>query len=72
MKNLLLLSGSRAAGNLPADESPGFLDWAEDWIKAHFREGPVLFVPYARPGGISRRACSKTAGWRARQVLCLV
>lgn len=56
--NLLLLSGSRAAGNLPEDIKPGYLAFAEAWIKDFFanaieQEKPVLFVPYARAGGIS-------------------
>ena len=57
-KNLLLLSGSKAAGDLPDGVKPGFLDWAEPWIKDFFtpeaRHGkPVLFVPYARPDGVA-------------------
>lgn len=56
--NLLLLSGSKAAGNLPEGTQPGLLDFAETWIKDFFANAvkenkPVLFVPYARPGGIS-------------------
>jgi dipeptidase E len=57
-KNMLLLSGSKAAGNLPDGVKPGFLDFAEPWIKDFFAQAaqdrkPVLFVPYARPGGMS-------------------
>lgn len=57
-KNLLLLSGSKAAGNLPEGVRPGFLDFAEEWVKNLFSEAiqnkkPILFVPYARPGGVS-------------------
>lgn len=84
--NMLLLSDSKAAGNLPDAESsllldhlggkladrylqsylrkPGFLDFAETWIKEFFeptkwKQGlirvslPVMFVPYARPDGMS-------------------
>lgn len=55
-KNLLLLSGSKATGNLPAGETPGMLDFAESWIKEFFAPAvaagrPILFVPYARPSG---------------------
>lgn len=51
-RNLLLLSGSRAAGGLPEDQKPGFLDFAQPWITEFFGgDGPILFVPYARPGG---------------------
>ena len=54
--NLLLLSGSRAAGNLVENAKPGYLDFAEPWIKKLFENAisnatPVLFVPYARPSG---------------------
>jgi dipeptidase E len=57
-KNLLLLSGSKATGNMPEGAAPGFLDFAEDWIKEFFdpavtKGKPVLFVPYARPSGVS-------------------
>jgi dipeptidase E len=57
-KNLLLLSGSRAAGGLPDGVKPGFLDFAEEWIKDFFavaiqNKKPILFVPYARPSGMS-------------------
>jgi dipeptidase E len=57
-KNLLLLSGSSAAGNLPDGVKPGFLDFAEPWITGFFAHAahenkPILFVPYARPGGMS-------------------
>jgi dipeptidase E len=60
-KNLLLLSGSKAAGNLPDGVKPGFLDFAETWIVDFFApavsEGkPILFVPYARPGGMPEEA----------------
>ena len=56
--NLLLLSGSRAAGNLPSDIKPGYLAFAEAWIKEFFASAieqgkPILFVPYARAGGDS-------------------
>jgi dipeptidase E len=59
-KNMLLLSGSKAAGNLPDGQKPGFLDWAETWIKDFFakqieEKKPVVFVPYARPDGISEQ-----------------
>jgi hypothetical protein len=55
-KNMLLLSGSTAAGNVPDGVTPGFLDFAEPWITALFAHAahekqPILFVPYARPGG---------------------
>ncbi len=58
MKNLLLLSGSRAAGNLPDGQTPGFLDWAADWIAEMYKDldAPVLVVPYARPGGKTEQA----------------
>jgi len=60
-KNMLLLSGSTAAGNLPDGVTPGFLDFAEPWITALFAHAahekqPILFVPYARPGGMSEAA----------------
>jgi dipeptidase E len=61
-KNMLLLSGSKAAGNLPDNApKPGFLEFAEPWIKDFFAQAiqdkkPVLFVPYARPGGMSEEA----------------
>ncbi|PIQ43123.1 MAG: dipeptidase PepE [Gammaproteobacteria bacterium CG11_big_fil_rev_8_21_14_0_20_46_22] len=56
--NLLLLSGSKAAGSLPKGEKPGLFDWAEKWINAFFTEEatqgkPIMFVPYARAGGLS-------------------
>ena len=56
-KNLLLLSGSRAAGNLPEHVKPKYLDFAKEWIKEFFSEAiidekPILFVPYARPDGM--------------------
>lgn len=56
-KNMLLLSGSKAAGNLRDGEKPGFLAFAETWIKEFFAKAVenrkrVLFVPYARPGGM--------------------
>jgi dipeptidase E len=55
-KNMLLLSGSKATGNLPDGVKPGFLEFAEPWIKDFFSAEatggkPVLFVPYARPSG---------------------
>ena len=58
---MLLLSGSTAAGNLPDGVTPGFLDFAEPWITALFAHAahekqPILFVPYARPGGMSEAA----------------
>jgi dipeptidase E len=51
-KNLLLLSGSKAAGNLPDGVDPGYLDFAEPWIRKFFSQAvhdhkPILFVPYA-------------------------
>lgn len=57
-KNMLLLSGSKATGNLPEGAVPGFLEFAEDWIKEFWApvvasNKPVMFVPYARPGGVS-------------------
>ncbi len=57
-KNMLLLSGSKAAGNLPDGEKPGLFDFAESWIKDFFAKAieeqePIMFVPYARPGGMS-------------------
>lgn len=60
-KNMLLLSGSTAAGNVPDGVTPGFLDFAEPWITALFAHAadakqPILFVPYARPGGMSEAA----------------
>lgn len=63
-KNMLLLSGSKAAGNLPEGVKPGFLDWAEPWIKEFFAEPaqhtkPILFVPYARPDGMTEEAYFK-------------
>ena len=35
-KNMLLLSSSTAAGNVPDGVTPGFLDFAEPWITALF------------------------------------
>jgi dipeptidase E len=60
-KNMLLLSSSTAAGNVPDGVTPGFLDFAEPWITALFAHAahekqPILFVPYARPGGMSEAA----------------
>ena len=55
-KNILLLSGSRAAGNLPIGaERPEFLSFAKEWVREIFSDAisygkPVLFVPYARLG----------------------
>jgi dipeptidase E len=65
-KNMLLLSGSIAAGNLPEGVTPGFLDFAEPWITEFFAHAthekkPILFVPYARPGGISEAEYFKRA-----------
>ena len=59
-KNMLLLSGSKATGNLPDGVMPGFLDWAEAWVKEFFiqsiqQQKPIVFVPYARPGGITEQ-----------------
>lgn len=59
-KNLLLLSGSKAAGNLPDNQKPGFLDWAEVWVKEFFahsiqQQRPIMFVPYARAEGMSEK-----------------
>ena len=59
-KNMLLLSGSKAAGNLPEGEVPGFLDWAALWVEEFFADAikqqmPVMFVPYARAGGVSEQ-----------------
>ena len=59
-KNMLLLSGSKAAGNLPDNQQPGFLYWAESWIKEFFAQSiqqqrPIMFVPYSRPGGIAEK-----------------
>lgn len=56
--NLLLLSGSKAVDSQNPGTKPGFLDFAETWIKDFFfdaveDERSVLFVPYARPSGIS-------------------
>ena len=60
-KNMLLLSSSTAAGNVPDGVTPGFLDFAEPWITALFahaahEQQPILFVPYARPGGMAEAA----------------
>ncbi len=56
-QNLLLLSGSRAAGNLPEHVKPKYLGFAKEWINEFFAEAiidgkPILFVPYARPDGM--------------------
>ena len=74
---MLLLSGSTAAGNVPDGVTPGFLDFAEPWITALFAHAahekqPILFVPYARPGGcprqrISRGRRSDSAAWALRR-----
>jgi len=71
--NLLLLSGSKAAGNLPVGSDPlGFLEWSKDWIQKFVAEtnstNPFLFVPYARPDGMPENDYfeilkAKTAGW---------
>lgn len=60
-KNMLLLSGSRAAGNLPIGVKPNNFDFAETWIKelvaaTNPEKKPLLFVPYARPYGDSEEA----------------
>ena len=60
-KNMLLLSGSIAAGNVLDGVTPGFLDFAEPWITELFAHAAhekklILFVPYARPGGMSEAA----------------
>jgi peptidase E len=65
-KNMLLLSGSTAAGNLPDGVTPGFLDFAEPWITEFFAHAahekkPILFVPYARLGGMSEAEYFKRA-----------
>ena len=57
-KNMLLLSGSKATGNLPEGATPGFLEFAEPWIREFWAPAvqagkPVLFVPYARPSGVT-------------------
>lgn len=58
-KNLLLLSGSRAMGNLPEGAGkPPLFKFAEPWIKEFFAAAieskkPVLFVPYARPDAMA-------------------
>ncbi len=59
-KNLLLLSGSKAAGNLPDKQQPEFLDWAEVWVKEFFASSiqqrrPIMFVPYARAEGMAEK-----------------
>lgn len=59
-KNMLLLSGSKA-GKDAEGKKLGTLDWAEPWIKEFFAEPvtqgkPVLFVPYARPDGMTEEA----------------
>lgn len=64
-KNMLLLSGSKATGNLPDGAEPGSLDFAELWIKDFFSQAvadhkPILFVPYARPSGISEEEYFKS------------
>src|SRR5688500_8561309 len=65
-KNMLLLSGSNAAGHLPDGVKPGFLDFAEPWITEFFAHAaqekkPILFVPYARPAGMSEAEYFKMA-----------
>ncbi len=72
-KNMLLLSGSKAAGNLPDNQAPGFLDWAEAWIKEFFapatqQNKPIVFVPYARPGGISEQEYFTTVEQRLKKM----
>ena len=50
MKQLLIASTSTVHGS-------GFLDYLLDALKIHFKKvDNVLFVPYARPGGISHDA----------------
>ena len=72
-KNMLLLSGSRAAGNLADGEKPGFLDFAEPWIEDFFAKGiqdnrPVLFVPYARPSGMAEDEYFRMAQQRMKKM----
>jgi len=74
-KNMLLLSGSRAAGNLdlPVGTKPGLLDFAEPWIKDFFAKAvegkkPVLFVPYARPDGMAEEDYFKAVQQRLRKM----
>lgn len=57
-KNILLLSASKAAGNLLNVQPPGLLDWAQNWIQDFFArtvQKPILFVPYARAGGMTEQ-----------------
>ncbi|MGA2737240.1 MAG: dipeptidase PepE [Bryobacteraceae bacterium] len=72
-KNMLLLSGSKATGNLPDGVKPGFLEFAEPWIKKFFAKAvadtePVLFVPYARPSGESEVSYFKTVQSRFKEM----
>lgn len=70
-KNMLLLSGSKAAGDLQqtpgqTDEkreipNTGFLEWAKPLITDFFspdvlKGKPLLFVPYARPDAMTEKA----------------
>jgi dipeptidase E len=74
-KNMLLLSGSRAAGNLdlPVGTKPGLLDFAEPWIKDLFAKAveekkAVLFVPYARPDGMAEEDYFKVVQQRLQKM----
>ncbi len=53
MKSILLASTSTIYGG-------GYLDYLLDELKVHFKNtSEILFIPYARPGGISHEAYTK-------------
>ncbi|WP_179005122.1 dipeptidase PepE [Winogradskyella forsetii] len=55
MKSIIIASTSTIHGS-------GYLDYLLDELKVHFKSADeILFVPYARPGGISHEDYTKTA-----------
>jgi len=53
MKQLLIASTSTVHGS-------GFLDYLLDDLKIHFKTADtILFIPFARPGGMSHEAYTK-------------
>ena len=55
MKSIIIASTSTIHGS-------GYLDYLLDELKIHFKSaGEILFIPYARPGGISHDDYTQTA-----------
>lgn len=55
MKNIIIASTSTVHGS-------GYLEYILDELKIHFRDtNDILFIPYARPGGISHDAYTDIA-----------